>query len=65
MKKIMVHKARSFADAARWDRQFWRRAGAAVRLAAVWSMVGDWLKMQGKSGVQPRLRRTVQHIKYL
>jgi hypothetical protein len=63
MKKIWVHKAKSFEDAERFDRWFWRQAGAAARFSAMWSMVSDYLKMQGKSGVQPRLRRSVQSIK--
>jgi len=44
MKKIVVYKARSFADAERWDRQFWRRAGAAARFEAMYSMVVDYLR---------------------
>jgi hypothetical protein len=63
MKRMQVHKATSFEDAERWDEQFWRRAGAAARFEAVWSMVGDFLKLRGKSGVQPRLRRSVLRIK--
>lgn len=63
MKKIWVHKAKSFEDAERFDAWFWRRAGAAARFSAMWSMVGDFLKLRGKSGVQPRLRRSVQHVK--
>ena len=64
MKKIWVHKAKSFEEARQWDVLFWRRAGAQMRFAAAWSMVSDYLKMQGKSGGQPRLQRTVEHVKY-
>ena len=63
MKKVWVHKAKSFEDAERWDRWFWRRAGAAARFEAAWTMVGDFLKMRGKSRDQLRLRRSVQNIK--
>ena len=63
MKKIWVHKARSFKDAERFDEQFWRRAGAAARFSATWLMVEEFLKLRGRFRGQPRLRRTVQHIK--
>ena len=61
-KKVMVHKAKSFKDAEEWDAWFWRRAGAQARFEAAWVMVTEFLKMRGKSNVQPRLRRSVQHI---
>ncbi|OGX38508.1 MAG: hypothetical protein A3D87_05670 [Omnitrophica WOR_2 bacterium RIFCSPHIGHO2_02_FULL_50_17] len=63
MKKIWVHKAKSFKDAEEWDRKFWRRAGAQARFAAACSMVKDYLKMKGKSEHLLRLQRTVQRIK--
>ncbi len=53
MKKIWVHKAKSFEDAEAFDVRFWRRAGAAARFEASWAMVGEWLKLRGKSGDQP------------
>lgn len=64
-RKIYVNKSRSFEEAAQWDVRFWKRAGAEARFAAAWSMVGDFLKMRGKSGGQPRLRRTVQILKHV
>jgi len=54
MRKIWVHRAKSFADAERFDAWFWRRAGAAARFEAAWSMVSDFLKMRGKSRAQLR-----------
>jgi len=63
MKRIWVHKARSFEDAEQADASFWRRAGAAARFEAAWMMLGEFLKMRGKSRDQLRLRRSVQHIK--
>ena len=65
MKKIWVHKAKSFEDAERFDAWFWQRAGAAARFEATWAAVGDFLKLRGKSSGQPRLRRTLQHVKHL
>ena len=65
MKQVWAHKAKSFEEAERWDRWFWRRAGAAARFEATWEMVGEFLKMRGKSGVQPRLRRAVQHVQHV
>ena len=62
MKKIWVNQARSFKEAQEFDVRFWRRAGAAARFEATWSMVKDFLKMRGKSGAQLRLRRSVQNI---
>ena len=61
-KKIWVHKARSFQEADEFDVRFWRRAGAAARFEAAWFLVGDYLKMQGKSAHELRLRRSVQKI---
>lgn len=63
-KKILVHKTKSFEDAERFDIRFWRRAGAAARFEAAWAMVGEFLKIRGKSGNERRLRRTIQHIKH-
>ena len=65
MKKIWVNVARSFKEAEEFDVRFWKRAGAAARFEGAWSAVSDFLKMKGKSGVQPRLRRSVQNIKRL
>ena len=65
VRQVAVHKARSFEEAERFDARFWRRAGAAARFDAVWSMVRDFLKLRGASGDQPRLRRTVQHVQHL
>jgi len=64
-KRVVVHKARSFEEAERFDARFWRRAGAAARFEAVWSMVMDLLKIRGASGGEPRLRISVQHIRRL
>lgn len=65
MKKIWVHKTSSFTEAERFDERFWRSAGAAARFSATWLMVGDYFKLRGKSRGQPRLRRTVQHVKHI
>lgn len=65
MKKIWVNKTSSFKEAERFDERFWRSAGPAARFAATWSAVGDYFKLRGKSGGQPRLRRTVQHVEWL
>lgn len=64
-RRVVVHKAHSFEESERFDVQFWRRAGAAARFDAVWSMVKDFLKLRGASGDQPRLRRSVQRIERL
>lgn len=65
MKKVVARIATSFKDAEGFDAKFWKRATAAARFAATWSMVGEFLKLRGKSGVQPRLRRSVQNIERL
>ncbi len=64
MKRIWVHKARSFEDAVDTDRRFWKRAGAPARFEAAWLMVGEFLKMRGQSRDQLRLRRSIQHVKH-
>ena len=63
MKKIWVHKAKSFRDAEQFDIRFWRRAGAAARFEAAWTMVNDFFKMRGESDAKLRLRRSVQRVK--
>ena len=40
MKKIWVHKAKSFEDAERWDAWLWRSAGVAVTIA-LWLFSGS------------------------
>ena len=63
--KVWIHKAKSFEEAQDFDAHFWRRAGAGARFETAWSMVGDFLKMRGKSLGQQRLRRSIQNIKRL
>lgn len=63
MARVYVHKAYSFKEAKEFDIAFWRKAGAQARFSASWLMVGEWFKMRGRRGSQPRLRRTVQSIK--
>ena len=65
MREIEVNKAYSFKEAEEYDKKFWRRAGVTARFSAAWEMVGEFLKMRGKDGVKPRLRRTVQSIERL
>ncbi len=62
MRKVWVHKARSFEEAREFDERFWRRAGAQARFAAAWSIIEDSFKMRGKDARQLRLRRSVQNI---
>lgn len=64
MRKAQVHLAYSFQEAENFDRRFWKRAGAAMRFVAAWSCVKDYFKMRGHHGRLPRLRRTVQSIKF-
>ena len=63
MKKIWEHKASSFKDAERFDRLFWRRAGAKARFSAMWKCVEDFYKLKGKHGYKLRLQRSVENIK--
>mgnify|MGYP001136374767 CR=1 FL=1 len=62
-RRVFGNVARSFEEAEEFDRWFWRKAGAEARIAATWSLVRDYLKMRGKGGNQPRLRRSVQNVK--
>ncbi|MBI5416208.1 MAG: hypothetical protein HZA29_05275 [Candidatus Omnitrophica bacterium] len=65
MKKIRVHKAKSFKDAEEWDRKFWRHAGAQARFAAAHEAIKDYFKMKGIHARHLRLRRSVQSIERL
>ena len=62
MKKIWVHKARSFEEAERCGARFWQQAGAAKRFEAAWAMVGEFLKMRGEPVEKLRLQRSVQRV---
>jgi hypothetical protein len=44
-----------------FDLEYWRRVGPEARLAAMWSLVEDSLRIQGKD-VAPRLQRSVERI---
>ena len=65
MKKIWVHKAKSFKEAEEWDRKFWRRVGAQARFAAAYQILKDYMKINGKDARSLRLRKSVQTIKRL
>lgn len=62
MKKIWIHKAKSFKDAEDWDRKFWRQAGVHARFSAARDLLKDYFKMKGKDARSLRLRRSVQNI---
>ena len=64
-KRIQVHIAHSFEDAEKWDRDFWRRAGAQARFAAAYECIKDYFKMKGIHERHLRLRRSVQNIERL
>jgi len=55
--------AHSFREADEFNTKFWRKAGAAARLSASWSMVLDYLKAHGRNESQSRLRKTFRIIK--
>jgi hypothetical protein len=38
---IVAHRARSFADAERWDLEFWQRQTPAARLSALVALRAD------------------------
>lgn len=62
--KWQVHRAYSFQKADEFNENFWQRAGAQARFSGTWLMIMDFYKMRGKRGRLPRLRRSVQNIKY-
>jgi len=63
MCRIWVKKSYSFKEAKEFDQRFWQQAGSMARFAAAWGMVIEWIKMKGRHGDKPRLRRTVHNIK--
>ena len=63
MKKIWVHKAKSFKEAADFDKRFWRSQSAQVRFAAAWKTIEEFYKIRGIRGYKLRLQRSVQNIK--
>lgn len=48
-----------------WDIKFWQKCGVQTRFAAAWEMIGEFYKIRGKNGIQPRLQRNVEHIKQI
>ncbi len=44
-KRMEVHRARDFADAERWDLEFWQRQGPEARLSAFVSLRDDCEKV--------------------
>lgn len=66
MKKIWVHKARSFKEAEEFDMLFWSQAGANAKFAALWGMVKTFYKLKNiKNGHKLRLQRSVWHIEQI
>ena len=49
-------------DRGEFDREFWRRAGPAMRFAAAWDMVLEADLFKGRYAVKSRLQRSVQNI---
>ena len=62
MKKVWIHKTKSFKEAEEWDRKFWRKAGSHARFSAAYEILKDYMKMKGKNARSLRLRRSVQNI---
>ncbi len=47
--RIVVHKAVSFADAERWDLEYWQAQTPAARLAALVAIHRDVKKVKAKN----------------
>ena len=45
--KIAAHKAHDFADAERWDLEFWQKQTPETRLSALVALRRDILKIKG------------------
>lgn len=45
--RIVTHKARGFADAERWDLEFWQKQTPEMRLSALVALRRDILKIKG------------------
>ena len=46
-KKIVAYRAKDFADAERWDLEFWQQQSPAVRLSALVAIRRDITKVAG------------------
>ena len=44
---VIAHLAHGFADADRWDLEFWQNQGAEMRLSALVALRRDILKIKG------------------
>lgn len=54
--------SRSWEEAEKFDRDFWRDAGAFARFAAMYQMVVDHDKLKGGLGDRSRLQRSVEKL---
>jgi len=64
-RRVWENKAFSFKEAEEFDTKFWKKQKASTKFSITWMMISDYLKMRGKSGSLPRLRKSIQTIKYL
>jgi hypothetical protein len=48
-----------------FDARFWREAGSQARFEALWDMVLEARAWRGEEGPEPRLQRSVLHIRRL
>lgn len=46
-KKVVAYRAKDFADAERWDLEFWQQQSPAVRLSALVAIRKDIAKVNG------------------
>jgi hypothetical protein len=49
---MIVHRAHNYADAERWDLEFWQRQSPAARLSALVALHADLKAVKGRRRVQ-------------
>jgi hypothetical protein len=61
-RRMTVRKFASHAEADAADVAYWRSVSPEGRLEAVWDLVRSYSEMQGQSGDQLRLQRSVCRV---
>jgi hypothetical protein len=62
-RQIQGHLSRQGEEEEEFDRRFWSGLAPEARLEALWDMVLEARVWKGESGDQPRLQRSVQHLR--
>jgi hypothetical protein len=64
-REITARLVRQGADEREFDLQFWKTIPPERRVEMLWDMVLELRALRGESGDEPRLQRSVLHVRRL